>query len=345
MNSAAALSSLMPSARFRRLQSVAQPRLAGLLFAALSASAVALLAILAVTGMSLANEFARFVLLAASVAALAGFCHWRKHPWYLTDSAALVGVVTASLLLCGLVSCLGLRLGFPAADRLLARGDELIGFDVGKVAEFVSTQPALSSLLYYAYASSGPLCVAVVGWNLIRKDRLRLWQVVATLVVAMQITALVSILFPAQGAAVSLGLEALQGNGLPYGAGTYSAAEFAHFYWGGRLLVTPEDINGIVCFPSFHTVMALVIVQGLAKSPLKWAAVLWGALTIVSTVPMGGHWVTDLGGGVLVWIVSCRLATWACRFPERVAEPASLRDGWLNRVIAGVRVKPLATRG
>jgi membrane-associated phospholipid phosphatase len=156
-----------------------------------------------------------------------------------------------------------------------------------------------------------------------RNDRVLLWQLVATLVVAMQITAIVSMLFPAQGASAWLGLDALQGNGLPYGAGTYSVAEFAHFYSGTELLVRREDLNGIVCFPSFHTVMALAILQGFANSPLKWAALLWSALTIVSTVPMGGHYVIDLAGGVLVWIVACRLATWACRFPERGAQSPS----------------------
>ncbi|MET0589353.1 MAG: phosphatase PAP2 family protein [Novosphingobium sp.] len=67
-----------------------------------------------------------------------------------------------------------------------------------------------------------------------------------------------------------------------------------------------------VCFPSFHTAMALVIVQGFAQSRLRWPAVIWGALTILSTIPMGGHYVTDLLGGMAVWAVSCVLAAWAC---------------------------------
>ena len=291
-------------------------RLTGLLLAALAAGAGALLTILVVTGMRVAAEFADFVILAAAVGALAGYCRWRKHPWRLTDSAAIVSVVTISLLLCGLVSCTGLRLGFPLADPLLARSDALVGFDVGKVASFVAALPAFSSVLNFAYNASGPICAAAIGWNLFMKDRLLLWQVVATLVVAMQITALVSILFPAQGAAAWLGLDTLQGDGLPYGAGTYSVAAFAHFYWGSETLVRFEDMNGIVCFPSFHTVMALVILQGFTNSRLKWVALPWSALTIVSTLPMGGHYVIDLAGGLLVWLVACQLATWACSLPE-----------------------------
>jgi membrane-associated phospholipid phosphatase len=292
--------------------------------------------------MSLAAEFANFVLLAAVVGALAAFCRWRQHPWRLTDSAAIVSVATLSLLLCGLVSCTGLRLGFPLADPLMARGDAMIGIDVGNVSRFVATQPALSSLLLLAYNASGPLCVAAIGWSLFRKDRLLLWRVVATLVVAMQVTALVSILFPAQGASVWMGLDALQGNGLPYGAGTYSAAEFGHFYSGGELVVRREDMNGIVCFPSFHTVMALVILQGFVNSPLKWATLAWSALTIVSTVPMGGHYVVDLAGGVLVWITASSLATWACRFPEETRKrlPEAIAKPLASAYVAPSNARP-----
>ena len=323
MNTAAAAPTLVPSPRLRPPLPLGQPRLIGLLVGALAAGGTALILILAVTGMRVAAEFGSFVLLAAGVGGLAGYCHWRRHPWRLTDSAAVVSLVTLSLLLCGLVSCTGLRLGLPLADPQLARADALAGFDVGRVSSFVAGQPALSGLLQLAYNASAPLCAGVVGWTLLRKDRLLMWQVVATLVVAMQIVAIVSVLFPAQGAAVWMGLDALQGSGLPHGAGTYSAAEFAHFYSGSDLLVRREDMNGIVCFPSFHTVMALVILQGFAQSPLRWLALPWSALTIVSTVPMGGHYVIDLAGGVLVWILACKLAAWACRFPARTVQPAS----------------------
>jgi membrane-associated phospholipid phosphatase len=229
------------------------------------------------------------------------------------DSAFVFGLATVSLLLCGLVSLTGLRLGLPLADAPLARIDRAIGFDTAAVVAYSAAKPLLSEGLYWAYSLSGPLCIAAVLWNLIRKDRVRMWQVVATILLAMQITALVSVLFPARGAILFMGLEALQGHGLPFGAGSYSAREFAHFYSGSDLLVTLRDMNGIVVFPSFHTVMALVILQGFAASRLKWLAVMVSALTIVSTVPMGGHYVVDLAGGLLVWIAACLLATWACR--------------------------------
>lgn len=299
-------------------------RLASLLLAILSLGAGALFAILWATGMWLDAGFAKFVLLACFLLAIAGYSRFRGHDWRLTDSAIAVAFVTISLLLCGLVSLTGLRLGLPVADAMLARSDLLIGFDVRSVTHFVAVRPAFSAVLERAYNWSGPLCAVAILWNLARGDRVRMWHVVATIGIAMQITALLSIFFPARGASAYLGLDNLQGQGLPFGAGTYAVGTFHHFYEGKDLLVLLEDLNGIVCFPSFHTAMALVIVQGFAQSRLKWPAVVWGALTILSTIPMGGHYVTDLLGGMIVWASSCLLAAWACGVRIR---PAALMAG------------------
>ena len=287
-------------------------RLAGVLLAILVLGVGALFAILTATGMSLDAGFAKFVMLASLLLAVAGYCRFRGLDWRLTDSALAVAFVTISLLLCGLVSLTGLRLGFPVADAILSRGDALLGFDVGNVTHFVAVRPVLAAVLERAYIWSGPLCALAVLWNLAKGERVRMWHVAATIGIAMQVTAIVSIFFPARGASAHLGLDSLQGHGLPYGAGTYAVDSFMHFYTGTDLLVRLEDLNGIVRFPSFHTAMALVIVQGFAQSRLRWPAVIWGALTILSTIPMGGHYVTDLLGGMAVWATSCLLAAWAC---------------------------------
>jgi membrane-associated phospholipid phosphatase len=322
MPRAVALPSIRSGTEACAPQMLSQLRLGGLFAVVLLASVVTLLIILATTGIRLSTEFGRFVLLAGAVGGLAGFCRWRRHPWRLADSAIIISLVTLGLLLCGLVSCTGLRLGLPLSDALLARGDALFGLDVRNVSEYVAARPVVSELLYFAYAASGPVCAAAIALNLCTGDRVRLWQSVATIVVAMQLTAIISILFPAQGASVSMGLDALQGKGLPYGAGTYSASEFLHFYAGRDRLVAPADMNGVVCFPSFHTVMALVMLQAVSNSPLKWIALPASSVTIVSTIPMGGHYVTDLLGGTLVWAAACTFATWACQpsNPDREAD-------------------------
>ena len=277
----------------------------------LSVGIFVLLALLAVTGMGLAFEFAKFALIALSLFALAGYCYFRKLSWRLADCANAFAFATISLMVCGLVSCIGLRAGFPLADSLLYRTDTLIGFDTPKIVQFVAARPLVSQLLYFAYNSSGPLCIALALWLLFQKDRVRFWGIVVTLVVSMQIIGVVSILFPARGGAISLGLDALQGNGLPVGSGTYFANAFSHFYYGTDPIVMLKDMQGVVAFPSFHTVMALVVMQACSASGLRWPALAWSVLTIVSTIPMGGHYVVDLAAGFIVWLAAVRLAAWS----------------------------------
>jgi membrane-associated phospholipid phosphatase len=68
-------------------------------------------------------------------------------------------------------------------------------------------------------------------------------------------------------------------------------------------------VHGFLNFPSFHTVFALLIAWTLrGHGPLS--AVAWGlnGLVVLSTVPIGWHYLTDVAGGVLftalcVWVV------------------------------------------
>lgn len=297
---------------------------------ALVAGGLAMALVLVVTEQRLDASFLPYFLLAAALAGTAMLGSRRNYPWQVTNLAMIGCFTILGLLICGIVACTGLRLRFPVADALLAQGDAMIGMNVGEVARFVAAVPALSSVLDFVYRTTGPACAAALLWNLVTKNRAHLWQVVATVIVAMQVTAVASIFFPARGSTVFLGLGALHGAGLPPEAGIYAVAAFEHFYAGDELLVGMEQLNGTVTFPSFHTVLALVIVQALAHSPLRWPAVAWGALTIVATVPIGGHYVVDLVGGMLVWIACAWLAGGVSRAtnnPDTTLRPTN-RAGW-----------------
>jgi hypothetical protein len=322
------LSSLAPFPSRPGMMGLGLPgRLVGVMLAVTALSLAALATILSATGLTLATEFARFVLLALGMVGLAAYCRLRQLHWGVTDSAITVGFITGTLLLCGLISTTGLRLGLPLADGALARGDAVIGLDVREFVRFTAGHPAFAAVLHFAYNASSLLCVAAIVWSLVKGDRAGMWRAAATIGLAMHVTGLVSVMFPARGAITTFGLDALQGRGLPVGAGTYFAKAFTHFYSGTETAVTLADMNGVVCFPSFHTVMALVILQGFAGTRLKWFAAAWSALTIVSTVPMGGHYVVDLVAGGAVWLGSYLAANWACQGFAREEADAAVQAG------------------
>jgi membrane-associated phospholipid phosphatase len=132
----------------------------------------------------------------------------------------------------------------------------------------------------------------------------------------MQVVALVSIAAPAVGAMAHLGLLDLQGAGLPSGAGVYHLDAFARYHAGTDPVVRLSEMSGLVTFPSFHTVLALLATQALAETRWRWIGVAWTAVVIVSTIPIGGHYVTDLAAGFAIWAGCARLA-------RRVSNPSS----------------------
>ncbi|MDJ1159486.1 phosphatase PAP2 family protein [Chelatococcus sp. SYSU_G07232] len=62
-----------------------------------------------------------------------------------------------------------------------------------------------------------------------------------------------------------------------------------------------RKVEGIVTFPPFHTVLAILTAYACRDvRPLFVAAVLLNALVIVSTLPEGGHHLVDIMAGALI---------------------------------------------
>jgi membrane-associated phospholipid phosphatase len=103
-------------------------------------------------------------------------------------------------------------------------------------------------------------------------------------------------------------LEALQGRGLPAGAVVYQWPAFTHFYSGNDAVLRLSDMGGVVAFPSFHTVLALLVTQALAGTRWRVPAMFWTAGIILSAIPMGGHYVVDLAAGFVIWLAAASIA-------------------------------------
>ena len=275
----------------------------------LTVSAAAGAAIIVATGLTLeVAGFSRFLALAGVMFALAFWCGSRRLDPRMGAAASIVGAATLSLVICGIVSNAGLRLGAPLADARLAAADALVGLDAGDVIRTVAHQPWLTAVLSLLYNSSGVAVIAVIGWSLARKKIAQAWELVATAVISMQLVAIASPAFPAWGAMRHFGLEHLQGYDLPVGAGVYQWPAFAHFYAGTDPVLRLADMGGVVAFPSFHTVLALLITQALGTSRLWPLALVWTAGIILAAIPMGGHYVVDLAGGFAIWLAAATIA-------------------------------------
>jgi hypothetical protein len=208
-----------------------------------------------------------------------------------------------------LFSILGASLGLPLIDRQLAAVDAALGIDHRALAAWLAARPLLCDVLMQCYQASVPL-VAMAGTLLAvlgQFDRLRRFLV--GFAASLAATVVIAAIIPAIGTYAHLGLRDAAAGGLPAGAGDYHLAYYAFMRSGASLDVGPLNVVGIVTFPSFHAVMALLVAYACWTVPaMRWPGVAYGGATLFATVPLGGHYVIDIVAGALILAVVMRLA-------------------------------------
>jgi len=82
--------------------------------------------------------------------------------------------------------------------------------------------------------------------------------------------------------------------------------------------------DGLICFPSFHTILAVLAGVALWSIPyLRWAAAALAALIVVSTVTTGTHYVVDVVAGLGVAFVAFGVAKGYTWLELKVSRPAA----------------------
>jgi membrane-associated phospholipid phosphatase len=202
----------------------------------------------------------------------------------------------------GVIGVTALRTGAPLIDAALARADAAIGMDTRHFVEWVAHYPEVGWLLALAYQSSSALIfLAVVGLSWAgRFDRV--WELCFVFCGTLTAGVLISAMFPALGAFPYYGTPAAVLEALPVGSGVYHLAKFNAYRSGAVSTIDFLQLNGVLTFPSFHTCMALMTAFAFrGMRALGWAMVGWNALVVISTVPIGGHYMIDLLAGGALW--------------------------------------------
>ena len=124
-----------------------------------------------------------------------------------------------------------------------------------------------------------------------RKLRAMFWLV---LVMGL-FTSLGVMLFPALGPFQSFNIAP---------AGSF-VPEIEHVHSGRDLNFALAHLTGVVCFPSFHTAMALAYIWGFRRTgPIGWAITALNLIMLISIPYFGGHYLVDMIAGAGVFAVS-----------------------------------------
>jgi membrane-associated phospholipid phosphatase len=194
-----------------------------------------------------------------------------------------------------------LRLQFPVADKMLLAWDSALGFNGLAIVEallaqgrwiFVLMSPAYNYTLDIFLGSF--ILLAMLG------KRIEAWRAIFCFVGTLLTTCLIAIFVPAKGLGMWASADLLAQ--LPDRAMRSFWPHFDQFYFNSNPVLHLRVIDGVISFPSFHTVVGFLVLAMWRKNLVTLAlAAAWLFFMLLATFPGGGHYVVDLIGGFIVW--------------------------------------------
>ena len=103
--------------------------------------------------------------------------------------------------------------------------------------------------------------------------------------------------------------------------------ELVKLLHNGPGYITPTDIRGLIAFPSYHAVLAMLMVwYARTISYLRWPILVLNLVVLASAPVQGGHHLIDIFGGCAVTV----LAILVVRAAEAVRVPSVPILAWLG---------------
>lgn len=189
----------------------------------------------------------------------------------------------------------------PTIDTVLAGWDAMLGYDWPSILAWAARHPWFNEFMRFAYMSTlAQIALLVVVLGLTSRIG-ELHAMMVTVTVAGTMTILFWAIFPAIGPSAMYAVPPeLLAKVRPLVGPDYGR-ELASLISDGPSILSPDDVRGLIAFPSFHTVLALVSIY-YART-VKWllpVLVPVNLAVLPAVLVHGGHHLVDIGGGFAV---------------------------------------------
>jgi membrane-associated phospholipid phosphatase len=222
----------------------------------------------------------------------------------------------------------------PLVDSALARIDAGMHFQTAAAVRLISQLPLLRHALGISYGLLPLLILAAILVPTLFGRAVDSRRYVLAVIIAAVVTAALFALWPAAG---------------PWTVEGFAPNRAQVMVTDGLALlksskpVPPDVQGGVVAFPSFHVVLAVLSVVALWNVRwARWFAFVLGMLVCISTITTGWHYLIDVVGGLAVTYPAQALANRLLKTaPATAAQGASRDDGEVRGQWPGVPVRVL----
>jgi len=221
------------------------------------------------------------------------------------ETAVLLAFSAAAFVL----SVLVISDNMPLIDDRLIAFDAALGFDWRAYVEFVNARPWLGQLSSMVYVTSlSQVALTILALGLLGRTR-RLQHFVTAVMLGALVCILVSALLPAAGALGTIRPPAdFMAMNQPIVDLAYKQA-FFDIRDGASRLISLEQPQGLIAFPSYHCTLSVLIVMTFWRVRIWfWSVLALNVAVILSTPVDGGHHLADALAGILVAVFAWRMA-------------------------------------
>ncbi|MDN7879001.1 phosphatase PAP2 family protein [Burkholderia aenigmatica] len=192
---------------------------------------------------------------------------------------------------------IGAAVGRPEVQDALLAWEQSFGFDWLKTYQWIVRSNILQQVLEFAYRSMAYQMVLLCFLFGILRRRQELCEMMLIFVISLLFVVAISTWYPAASAFPHFGIN---DSGPASHLSDYFSARS-----GAPMVMNPMAMQGIVSLPSFHAVVALMLIFVTRNLRFIFPVTLTlNFVMLVSTFSVGGHYLADIGAGVIVGIVT-----------------------------------------
>jgi membrane-associated phospholipid phosphatase len=233
------------------------------------------------------------------------YCVWRSIPKLIDTCLLAIWAVLLTSTLSLLIQIAG-RSPYPLIDQTLASMDAQAHFSTIYCMHLAARAPLVKTGLAIAYAMLSPFIIAAILITTLSGHSDAARRYVLGIVIAAILTAALSAIWPAAGPWTTQDFRPTK----------EQAGVTAYLIRLKSSAPVDLDMNdaGIVSFPSFHVVLAILtaVALGTIRRLRAWSWALAG-LICISAITTGWHYGIDIIGGIILAVVTMIATNWIPR--------------------------------